>query len=210
MSEQSNKVTDENNTGEVENTSDYSECSWSIVSGITARFHGTPYADLWRTAMGKLAVNQSISDTQEELRELVLEAPLPPELLKSRIEPFLNMPTRTQAECDEAQVRLHDILDLPFSRAKFPPNYPTMDEMAAFRINLTKVLGLEGQDRFWKLQAGLSEGNGGYRKEKVTARQDMIEMLGITRNSLMCSIDGGQMITRRFALCRVGIIAVKC
>ncbi|KAF7920219.1 uncharacterized protein EAE97_011560 [Botrytis byssoidea] len=95
MSEQVSQVTDTNITDEAQKI-DYSEYSWSIASEVTARLQGTPYAKIWRTSMEKFAVTRSIFDTQRELEELVANAPLPSDLLKSKIEPFLIMPTKME------------------------------------------------------------------------------------------------------------------
>ena len=94
----------------------------------------TPCATLWRTSMEKFAVTRSISNTQKELEELVVNAPLPPDLLKFKIEPFLVVPTSTQDECDAARLRLRGILDMSYY--EFPPGYPTTCEMEGFREDL--------------------------------------------------------------------------
>ncbi|KAF7893376.1 uncharacterized protein EAF02_000914 [Botrytis sinoallii] len=176
MSEQLSQVTDTNITSEARKIDDYSEYSWSIISEVTARLQGTPYAKLWRTSMEKFSVTRSISDTQKELGELVANAPLPPDLLKSRIEPFLSMPTSTQDECEAARLRLHAILDTPCY--KFPPDYPTTYEMEVFRENLKKLLGPERENQFWKTYNEFPGNKGANTKESNAARQELLELLG--------------------------------
>ncbi|TGO25863.1 hypothetical protein BPAE_0071g00340 [Botrytis paeoniae] len=177
MSEQLSQVTDTNITSEAQKI-DYSEYSWSIISEVTARLQGTPYAQLWRTSMEKLAVTRSISDTQRELGELVANAPLPPDLLKSKIESFLVMPTSTQDECDAARLRLHEILDTPCYR--FPPGYPTTYEMEGFRENIKKqkYLRPERENQFWEIYNGFLGNKGANTKESNAARQELLELLG--------------------------------
>ncbi|TGO34625.1 hypothetical protein BHYA_0189g00130 [Botrytis hyacinthi] len=158
---------------------DYSEYSWSITSEVTypqARLQGTPYAKLWRTSMEKFAVTRSISDTQKELGELVANAPLPPDLLKSKIEPFMVMPTSTQDECHAARLTLHNILDMPCY--EFPPGYPTTYEMEVFREDLKKLLGPERENQFWKIYNGFPGNKGANTNESNEARQELLELLG--------------------------------
>ncbi|TGO58660.1 hypothetical protein BCON_0052g00040 [Botryotinia convoluta] len=207
MSEQLSQVTDTNITSEAQKINDYSEYSWSIISEVTARLQGTPYAKLWRTSMEKFAVTRSISDTQKELGELVANAPLPSDLLKSKIEPFLVMPTNTQDERDAARLRLHGILDMPCY--EFPPGYPTMYEMEIFRGNLKEYLGLESENQFWKIYNGFPGNKGANTKESNAAREDLLELLG-EHDELLESREIGQLGIGRFALYRVEVMVMDC
>ncbi|THV54433.1 hypothetical protein BGAL_0026g00040 [Botrytis galanthina] len=175
MSKQVSQVTSTNITDEAQKI-DYSEYSWSIISEVTARLQGTPYVKLWRTSMDKFAVTRSISDTQRELGELVANAPLPPDFLKSKIEPFLVMPTSTQDECHAARLTLHGILDMPCY--EFPPGYPTTHEMDIFREDLKKLLGPERENHFWKIYNGFPGNKGANTEESNAARQELLELLG--------------------------------
>ncbi|TGO59065.1 hypothetical protein BOTNAR_0169g00120 [Botryotinia narcissicola] len=167
MSEQVSQVTDTNFTDEAQKI-DYSEYSWSIVSEVTAK--------IWRTNMEKFAVTRSISDTQRELEELVANAPLPSDLLKSKIETFLIMPTSTQDECHAARLTLHGILHMPCY--EFPPGCPTTYEMEIFRENLKKLLGLERENQFWKIYNNFPKNKGANTEESSATRQELLELLG--------------------------------
>ncbi|KAK6615940.1 hypothetical protein H4I95_01092 [Botrytis cinerea] len=106
--------------------------------------------------MEKFAVTRSISNTQKELEELVVNAPLPPDLLKFKIEPFLVVPTSTQDECDAARLRLRGILDMSYYG--FPPGYPTTCEMEGFGEDLKNQLGSKVENRFGKIYYGFPGG----------------------------------------------------
>ncbi|KAF7906849.1 hypothetical protein EAF00_001127 [Botryotinia globosa] len=175
MSEQVSQVTDTNITDEAQKI-DYSEYSWSIVSEVTARLQDTPYAKLWRTSVEKFAVTRSISDTQRELEELVANAPLLSDLLKSKIEPFLIMPTSTQDECHAARLTLHGILDMPCY--EFPPRYLTRYEMEGFREDQKKLLGPERENQFWKIFNGFPGNKGANTEESNATRQELLQLLG--------------------------------